>query len=411
MKLVNLDVREEGGAVPTTRVAGTMQSQSGKILQVWVQLPTEFEPYLSRSGDAWLILMALYGALHREDVEIELPVDPLLLRGVRAVAATWAQWYDNIHIPQVDARRIEETPRAPLDRAASFFSGGVDSIFTALRHSDPPDRAMDAAFTTDCIIRNYHELPVPAIPRNNLRHCQSFADERGKTFIPLSSNAMVFDARVYDRFAPLTHGAILAFLAHILGGGLSRVLVASSVPYGYMMPWGSHPLTDPLFSSTQLQLIHDGCLFGRFEKLAYFPYDEPSLRVLSPCNDVTYDEHSSHNCSRCRKCIHAMTAFDLLGVRPGCFDWSRYTYESFGQIYYRSSELDEVEDMLTAARKLGREDMVRVIEAGKRRSMRFHWLEGGINHLRQYDAVLRYKPYLVGPKNRFFSMLGLRSRL
>jgi hypothetical protein len=100
-----------------------------------------------------------------------------------------------------------------------------------------------------------------------------------------------------------THGGALAAIGHFLSAHVSRMIVASSVPRSYQIPWGSHWELDPLWSSGALQIVHDGDDFSREEK-AWAIAAEPLLtRHLRVCWE---NRTPTGNCSTCDKCVNTM---------------------------------------------------------------------------------------------------------
>ena len=100
-----------------------------------------------------------------------------------------------------------------------------------------------------------------------------------------------------------THGGALAAIAHLLQDHISQMVVASSVPRSYQIPWGSHWELDPLWSSAMVKIIHDGDKFSREEK-AWAIAGEP---LLAEHLRVCWENRSATgNCSICDKCVNTM---------------------------------------------------------------------------------------------------------
>lgn len=409
MQLLSVDHGRADGADHIVRVTARLRSSSGIQSEVWVEIERKFEHLLTRSGDPWLVLMVAYGALHKEDIEIDLPVDPILMRGVTAIAACWRQWYGRIHVPTIRATNIVQLPDRPPAQSASFFSGGIDSLFTALRHTPPIDRVTGAFFATDYLLRICHSRPLSAQSAKQTRDFEEFAEKTGKIYLPVATNVMTFSERIHDRFGSVTHGAVLSFVAHLLGTGLSKTLIASSDTYGALSSWGSHPLTDPLFSSTSVRMMHDGAQFTRFDKTAYLALHPVAHDIINVCD--TEDELTGkRNCSKCRKCLRTMTAFDILGVRPAAFDWSGFDPESYARVHFsRDVEWAYGVELISMAERIGRNDIVRSLTRGIRRSRRLWWLDALTDPLRDSEFVLRRKPQLLTARNQLYSALGVRA--
>jgi hypothetical protein len=412
MKLARVEHERLGGPLDVVRITAEIDTAKGRVYRPWIEIPGRFESDLSLSGNCWLILLTLLGALHDEDVEIDEPVDPLLLRGVTAVAETWRAWYGDTRAPQINAQTaLREDGEGR--KSASFFSGGVDSWFTALRHCDPPDTGAGGLLTSDVLIKNYHTRSLLDAPRRDLAACEKSADALNKTFLPLSTNLMTLTDRVYDRFCPISHGAVLAFFAHFLDQGFCNVLIASTATHGRLVPWGSHPLIDPLFSSSRLQIIHDGALFTRMDKVRYIAQSAAAMDNIRVCHTADYyPEFGPANCSRCGKCVRMMTALNVLGVRPSSFDWN-YFDEKDGKIFCVEDDFDVAFalDIIEAAEAAGRSDIADLLKNRVRKSKRFFWLIETVDTLRRHPFILRRRSRLKPLRDQILGALGLRTRV
>ncbi|MBE3145128.1 MAG: hypothetical protein IMZ61_14600 [Planctomycetes bacterium] len=156
------------------------------------------------------------------------------------------------------------------------------------------------------IARPRSETYETAINRNT-RFAQSF----GKTLIPLSTNHFPFGYR-YNLSRNLTQGSALASVALLLG--FSRVYVPAAYSYNQLVPLGSHPLTDPLWSSEGVQIIHEGAEARRVDKVVKIAGSEAALANLRVCfADMNI------NCGRCSKCMRTMIPLALLGASDSPF--------------------------------------------------------------------------------------------
>ena len=138
-----------------------------------------------------------------------------------------------------------------------------------------------------------------------------FVEGFGKRLIPIVTNHFDFGYR-YNLSRNLTVGSALASVALLLG--FPRALVASSHRYDELMPMGSHPLTDPLYSNECVEIVHDGAELRRVEKTRAVAECEQALANLRVCfNDM------NANCGICAKCLRTMIALRLLRSTGGPF--------------------------------------------------------------------------------------------
>ena len=149
------------------------------------------------------------------------------------------------------------------------------------------------------IARPRSDIYEEAIRRNT-----KFAESFGKTLIPISTNYFSFGYR-YNLSRNLTQGSVLASVALLLG--FSRVYVPAAYSYSQLVPLGSHPLTDPLWSNENVRLIHDGAEARRLDKVMKIAENGTALANLRVCfSDM------NTNCGRCSKCTRTMIPLALL---------------------------------------------------------------------------------------------------
>ena len=80
-----------------------------------------------------------------------------------------------------------------------------------------------------------------------------------------------------------------------------RVFIPSSTDYLHPGTWGSHPFSDVLFSSSRMDVVHQGAERTRYEKTAYISEKPLALETLHVCwrgQDQTGQDDS--NCGRCQ---------------------------------------------------------------------------------------------------------------
>jgi hypothetical protein len=108
-------------------------------------------------------------------------------------------------------------------------------------------------------------------------------------------------------------GCALAAVAHAFSGYLAHMSIASTCGLSNLSPWGSHPVLDPLYSSCDMRIRHDGITLTRLEKTRLVAEWNTALRHLRVCN--CFKKYTQHqlNCCRCEKCVRTMLALAALG--------------------------------------------------------------------------------------------------
>jgi hypothetical protein len=167
----------------------------------------------------------------------------------------------------------------------------------------------------------------------------------------------------------LSHSGVLAAAALILERRYARLLIPSTHGYAFLSPGGSHPLTDPLFSTARTRVIQHGSSFLRAAKLERIAERDAVQDALQVCT-----RRSDRNCGACRKCYCTMLHLDVLGLL------SRYrnvfpidAYDPAAAASIDSSGWDVhsyLESVLPIAEERGRAAVAAAVRRGLRRTAR-----------------------------------------
>lgn len=206
--------------------------------------------------------------------------------------------------------------------AAGLFSGGVDSVYSALA-ADPQPSPLITVWGADINLSN--ETGGRAI----LSQAQAFAASHGRESVSVRSNLRQFlngaQLNYVARSIPgwwafVQHGmGLLGLTAPILASrGLSRIVIAATHTEDFDTPWGSSPQIDTLVSWGGVQAGHHGHDASRQEKLRFIsrlggadPPDWPQLRAC-----YAHPDGSGGNCGRCEKCLRTATGLLIEGREP-----------------------------------------------------------------------------------------------
>lgn len=292
-----------------TRVAAVIRHNWWKREQLWFDVPESHAKAINRSGDCWLMALLPLAFERGETLRICAPVDSVLLKNVEKFQRIWSEWFPPRKPVQIDVEQLVEPPPANGRKTGLFFSGGVDSFFTLLRFAGDTG---DARRIDDLIYVWGFDIPLKnhkAFDRK-LKTLSEITAEFGKGLIPVVTNLKQTRLRKMD-WEMRMHGLALGAIGLLLDARFKDILISSTQDPGDTSPWGSHPLTDPLMSSSRMQFIHYGASFDRFAKIEWITKSNLALKHLHVC----YKRGSDENCGVCGKCYRTMLAFDLLGVR------------------------------------------------------------------------------------------------
>jgi len=101
----------------------------------------------------------------------------------------------------------------------------------------------------------------------------------------------------------------LAAVGHAAIAGAAVLFLGSSYPVADLVPWGSHPAVDGLFSSQRVTLVHDGSRFSRLQKVCDLASWPTALAALRVCPEGL---GMRANCGECEKCLR--TRLELLAA-------------------------------------------------------------------------------------------------
>ncbi len=314
--------------------------------------------------DGFVYAVIFYAMRLGQDIRVEGRMSRECLRNLSEFQNAWVSWKPDIY------RKINVVPDETVDRmitegdAVAAFSGGVDSIFTALRHANGRSGFDAYPLTTVVLI---HGFDVPLDKPQHLEalkeRMQPLIDELGLQLRIIATNSRELPLQIWKD----SHGAQLAACLHNYSHEFAYGLVGSSEPYNALvLPWGSTPATDFLLSGGALRIVHDGAGYSRIQKVEELVKYPTAVKVAKVCWE---GEQTYKNCGRCGKCVRALLSFKAAGVsNPACFDGPLDNKRISSMNLLNDSQCTELKSILayTAAKGL-RGDWVDELKARVRR--------------------------------------------
>ena len=369
MDLVRVEVVDAPGSPERTRLQGTVRYDDGREELYWLDLPRSAAGALgAAAGDPWLAWLLPLAATRGEPIRLSLPVDVELYDHATEVVRIWRSWYPGVAEVAVEAPRRKPAASPTDGITAAFLSGGVDSWFTVLRpraEARPAERAP----VREVITVAGFDIPIdkPDAFRGLADRLTRAAERTGHSLLPVATNLRATRWSEAD-WGWLAHGAALAGVALALGRRYRTVYLPATGGYRDLHPWGSHPLTDPLWSTAATAVVHDGAAFTRVEKTRLLVSEPAALESLHVCWRSASDE----NCGACNKCYRVMLILELLGALERCaaFSARRVDLDRAARIYCAESwDYRELTDISRLALEMGRRDVARAVQRAMRRSV------------------------------------------
>jgi len=204
---------------------------------------------------------------------------------------------------------IPEPAKPPKEkRVGMFFSAGVDSFYTFLKHQEE---------ITDLIYIHGFDVAL-----NNHARAKKMSDvirkvglQFGKRVIEVETNLRSMLRHYLPWFYCQTF--VFASVGHLLSPFFRKIYISATHTYAdYDRVFiGSHPLWDPLWGTEMLEFIHDGCEATRIDKVAMIAKSDAALHYLRVCFK---ELDSVDNCGWCEKCIRTMINLYIVGALDRC---------------------------------------------------------------------------------------------
>lgn len=336
----------------------------------WHEVPQELADSLTLAGDPWVACLLPLAVTIGEPLRLTMPVDPLLYENAHQLVQIWNCWYPKLKVVPIVAE-VEQAParRAP-GKTASFFSGGVDSFFTAIQRRELSDGRLQ--YPVDDLI-NVGGLDIALSQKDAYVRMQAVleaaAAELGKKFVRLVTNVRQTRLDTAE-WGYLYHSGAISSVALALEERYAAALIGSTFGYSDLAPWGSHPLTDPLYSTSRTRIVHDGASFDKLTKILAVAKSPVAMKYLHVCATVGTDE----NCGNCHKCYRTMATLEVAGALKGCetFRGKPFIVDRLRKIYsHDSRDRSGIRQLSRYAREKGRPDIAHALARSLKYSDRF----------------------------------------
>ncbi len=276
---------------PRSNVHFRLRVEKRELFDLWVRSNKEV---LTDAPEAQVAATLLPAMQSGKDLTVDGPLDSTFAESLSTIQDIYVTWWPEPERIAIQAPRWESSPTPKTGRTAAFFTGGVDSFYTLLKHKEEVD-----------VLVFVHGFDVDLDDTSLRQQVTEMLQEVGTGFdkevIEVETNLRDFS----DEHTgwPRYHGAALAFSGLVLQPSVDCLLIPSGAPYDELRPWGSHPLLDPRWSTSNLQLIHDGCEASRLDKCRAVGQNDIASGMLRVC---WRNPDGAYNCGRCEKCFRTM---------------------------------------------------------------------------------------------------------
>ncbi len=284
---------------------------------VYFRVDESLAPDFAAAPEAFL-LAGFFPAMHHGErrIALEGPVCPRLRDGLLGAGRLFQLWY-GLTPPRIEpAHGWQASPEPPADSTASFLTGGIDSLHALWKNhrlypANHEGRVREALFVFGLEIPGLEDTPRAARRLAAIApYLERIARDAGVGLIRIDTNVRTLEPDTsfwaWEYIAPP-----LAAAAQALSGRFSSVLLGSSYDYRNLVPWGTHPLLDPLLGTAAMSIEHVGAATHRLEKFRDLLAWPLALRGLLVCGNSPVE---TANCGVCGKCLRAMAELISVGA-------------------------------------------------------------------------------------------------
>lgn len=254
-------------------------------------------------GDAAMALFLLPAMRLAVPLEIQSPVSAGLLERAAVLQEIFGNWYPETFKAAVTVRAPVAAASTPGNARGCFFSGGVDSFFSVLKHRATLDRL---------VFVHGFDLPLSktALRQEVASRLRAAAETLKLPLLEVETDVREYSDR-HLHWGSHFCGAAMAAVAHLLSPWLGEVIIPATTTYAHLEPFGTHLYTDERWAGDALGIRHDGMEARRIDKMRAIATEDAARCHLRVCWENTGGQY---NCGRCEKCLRTMANLRALGL-------------------------------------------------------------------------------------------------
>ena len=216
---------------------------------------------------------------------------------LQSIFRTWFEGFAEIALTTATGPTRQPLTSSHRTRSACFLSGGVDSFYSVLELQAELDAVIFVS-GFDFGLGREHEPDETLI----LERVTDAAQELGMRVVHVTTDLRQWSEQ-FVAWGHHYHGSAIAAVALLLGSTFDKVYVASTHTYRNLSPYGSSPLTDPLWSTPDVSVRFHGCDVTRLQKVSRISKSPVAMRTLRVCWE---NRSGAYNCGLCGKCGRTM---------------------------------------------------------------------------------------------------------
>ena len=328
-------------------------------------------------------------------VLVEEAICPELRDGLMTALMWLRHWFypPDRNLPTIEAKAQTFVPqRTTVGRAGLLFSGGIDSL-SVLRWNRLHVPAGHPASFKDGVLLFGLQGEDAQMCRDIEAQLSVIAEDAGIALVPITTNLVQSLGRGVE-WATNWQGSVLAAAPHTLAGRLTEASISSGRYIQNLVPFGTHPVLDPNYSSRDLRIRHEGITLSRFAKTKLLVEWDTALQNLRVCNTIPFGKKTEQgllNCGKCEKCIRTMLALVAVGAleRTRAFAVSDVSAESLRELCRQGVGNVAVfyDELVPLLQGKGRKDLVRAVKEVAKCSRKYKMMEMWKGKAKDLDRI------------------------
>ena len=303
MLINNIKLRDDN-----QRIEAQLDFDSDQI-QIYYQ---SSGPQLNPNLEAFIALSLVASMIHGEDIYAYGSASQCFLDNLKAIQDFFLRWKPHYHRPAMHHIEPIQRPASSGNRIGVFFSAGLDSFYTFLKHKDE---------ITDLIFIHGFDIPLDqyALRQQASQVVHKVAAYYTKGVVEIETNANRLNARFVSGHQG--YGAFLASVGHLLYPDFRKIYIATGHTLETLdVMEGSHPDLDSFWSTEALHFVSDGVEATRMDKAAAVAQSKVALQTLRVCVE---NRGGAYNCGKCPKCLRTLINLRMAGVVDQCTSFDR----------------------------------------------------------------------------------------
>lgn len=312
---------------------------------VYFTFDKKYKDFLYEDASPFAAALLIPSMYRGEDLIVEGVISEELHRGMHHIMDVLLGWklQGLRRVKIVVQNTVKDTTRPRY--TGSFFSGGVDSFYTYLKHKKD---AQDPISHFILVHGNDIDLRNKRLWEGVYKDVSAVAEKGGVKVVAVETNVQaLLEPMVSPDF---THGASLAAVGLAIRSGFKKIYIPSTFNAEQQVPYGSHPDTDKYWGTERTHFEHDGVEASRLKKIEWEVARSPlALEYLRVCY---MNKKGAYNCGTCEKCLRTMIGIYIAGklgeakTFPHTIDLARLTtvvsQAGFGPVMQNKENLAEL---------------------------------------------------------------------